>query len=385
MELSGYMRSNGQVGVRNHLAVISSTVCANRVVQGIAAQIPGVVPILHQHGCAQLGVDREQTARILAGMGSNPNAGAVLVVGLGCESLGADLIASEIDKTIKPVEYLVIQKEGGVNKSIQKGSRLAAKLLADLSQVSRQTIYFEDLIIGTECGGSDAASGLTANPATGLVADKVVEKGGTVILSETTELIGAEHLLAKRALNLKIKKRILEIVRRMEEKAVAMGVDIRSGNPTPGNMEGGITTLEEKSLGCIRKGGHSPVMEVLDYGEPPKKKGLVIMDTPGHDIESMVGMAAGGCQVIIFTTGRGTPAGCPLVPVIKVSSTSGCFNNMEDSIDINAGLVLEGKETLAGVAERLYAELEQVVCGKLTKSELMGHFEFAINRIGPTM
>ena len=228
--------------------------------------------------------------------------GAVLVVGLGCETLGADLIASEIAKSKKPVEYLIIQKEGGVNRSIQKGCGIAAKFLSDLSQMTREAISLADIILGTECGGSDAASGLTANPVIGVVADKVVAKGGTVILSETTELIGAEHLLAKRAVNTEVGKRIMEITRRMEEKAMAMGVDIRSGNPAPGNMEGGITTLEEKSLGCIHKGGHSLVVEVLEYGEAPSHKGLVIMDTPGQDIESMVGMAAGGSQVIIFST-----------------------------------------------------------------------------------
>ena len=243
----------------------------------------------------------------------------------------------------------------------------------------------EDIILATECGGSDACSGLSANPSLGYCSDKMVELGGTAILAETTELFGAEHLLADRAADETVRKRVYEVINRMEKKILDMGVDLRGAQPSPGNMEGGITTIEEKSLGCVYKGGESTLQEVIDYAYKPTKKGLVWMDTPGHDIEQLVGMVAGGAQVVIFTTGRGTPTGSPIAPVIKVATNTYTYENMIDNMDVNAGMIVTGDETIAEVGERLFTEMVEVMNGKLTKAEILGHHEFGINRIGPTV
>jgi altronate dehydratase large subunit len=201
------------------------------------------------------------------------------------------------------------------------------------------------------------------------------------MFSETTEIIGAEHLLAKRAVSKEVGDKLIQIVRNCEEKAKTMGVDMRGGQPTPGNIEGGISTIEEKSLGCIYKGGTKPVQGVLDYGEAPTGKGLYIMDTPGQDIESITGMTAGGAQIVIFTTGRGTPTGSPIAPVIKVTGNPNTFKKMEDNIDINAGTIVEGDETIREVGEKLFSEMIDVVNGKLTKAEALKHREFGMYKL----
>jgi altronate dehydratase large subunit len=218
----------------------------------------------------------------------------------------------------------------------------------------------------------------------GAASDMFVEQGGTSILSETQELIGAEHLLAKRAVSPEVAERIWYICKRAEEGALKMGVDIRYTNPAPGNIEGGITTLEEKSLGCIHKAGHAPIQEVVEYAEAPKKKGLVIMDTPGHDVESITGMVAGGAQVVVFTTGRGTPVGCPIAPVIKVASNTTMYERMRDNMDINAGEIVDGKKSIRDVGKEIFDEIIAACNGKKTKAEVLGFGSFAINRIGPT-
>jgi altronate dehydratase large subunit len=235
-----------------------------------------------------------------------------------------------------------------------------------------------------ECGGSDACSALSANPALGVASDILVKEGGTIILSETTESIGAEHILAMRAVNKEVKKRILEIVKRTEMRALSLGLDIGRANPAPGNYEGGITTLEEKSLGCVMKGGTSKIMEVLEYGESPTQKGLVLMDTPGHDAESVTGLLAGGTQIVAFTTGRGTPMGSPIAPVIKIATNSYLYSKMKDNMDINAGEIITGNKTVQEIGEKIFRQVIRVANGKLTKSEILGHREFAINRIGPS-
>ena len=384
MNFLGYKRPDGKVGVRNHVVILPSVACSNEICNAIAQKVKGTISIPHQHGCAQLPFDAEQTARTLIGVGKNPNVAAVLVIGLGCEVVSSSMVASKIAESGKPVKNLIIQEVGGSPKTIKEGVKIAKEMVLFASRLKKEKSKPNSLILGVECGGSDACSGLSANPALGVTSDLLIKEGGTIILSETTESIGAEHILAKRAINKKVKQKILEIVRRTEMRALNLGLDIGKANPAPGNYEGGITTLEEKSLGCVMKGGTSKVMEVLEYSELPTQKGLVLMDTPGHDAESMTGLIAGGTQIIAFTTGRGNPLGSPIAPVIKIASNSYLYSKMKDNMDINAGEIVTGNKTVQEIGEKIFREVFRVANGKLTKSEIWGHREFAINRIGPS-
>lgn len=384
MKILGYVRPNGAVGVRNHVAIIPSSVCASEVAARIASHVPGTVALANQHGCCQIGADLELTSKVLAGIGRNPNVAAVLVVGLGCESVSPERIAASIGETGKPVEFILIQQCGGTLKALETGVRIARGMAQEAAKEQRAKVDISALILSTECGGSDTTSGLASNPVAGYVMDRIVDFGGTSMFSETTELIGAEHIFARRAVNREAGEKLIEIVRRCEQKAKSMGVDMRGGQPTPGNMQGGITTIEEKSLGCVYKGGTRPLQGVLEYGEVPAGKGLYFMDTPGQDIESITGMVAGGSQVVVFTTGRGTPTGCPIAPVIKVTGNPNTFRLMEDNIDVNAGTIVEGAETISEVGERLWTEIIRVCNGRLTKAEALGHKEFGIYKLVST-
>ncbi|WP_199614293.1 UxaA family hydrolase [Paenibacillus alkalitolerans] len=380
----GYRRPDGKVGVRNHVLILPTITCATQAAKQITELVQGTVSFIHQHGCAQVGVDYEQTFRTYAGMGANPNVYGVVVLGLGCETHQARSVAGEIAKTGKPVEVVSIQDHGGTLTAIAHGAKIAAKIVQDASAQMRDLCDFSEIIVGTECGGSDACSGLSANPAVGVVSDMIVDRGGTSILAETTELIGAEHLLANRAVDEKVAKRVYEVIKAMEDRAFMMGVDIRTGNPSPGNIKGGLSSLEEKSLGAANKAGSRPLQELIDYAQTPSKKGLVWMDTPGHDIEQLTGMVAGGAQVVLFTTGRGTPTGSPIAPVIKIATNTAIFEKMADNIDINSGSIIDGQESIEAVGQRIFDEVSLVASGKLTKSEILKQHDFGIWRIGPT-
>ncbi|MBD2870585.1 UxaA family hydrolase [Paenibacillus arenilitoris] len=380
----GYRRADGSVGVRNHVLILPTITCATQAAKQITELVSGTVSFIHQHGCAQVGVDYEQTFRTYAGMGLNPNVYGVVVLGLGCETHQARSVAGEIAKSGKPVEVVSIQDHGGTLYTIAEGAKIAARMVQEASMLRREPCHIGELIVGTECGGSDACSGLSANPAVGVVSDKIVDGGGTSILAETTELIGAEHLLARRAVNDHVAKRVYEVIQAMESRALMMGIDIRTGNPSPGNIKGGLSSLEEKSLGASNKAGSRPLKELIDYAERPTERGLVWMDTPGHDIEQLTGMVAGGSQVVLFTTGRGTPTGSPIAPVIKISTNTPIFEKMNDNIDFNAGTVIDGTESIEAVGDRLYEEMLQVCSGKLTKAEVLKQHDFGIWRIGPT-
>lgn len=308
MNFKGYKRPDGKVGVRNHVLILPTCGCSSETCRITAAQVTGAVSIINQNGCAQVKGDLEITKQVLAGLAANPNVYGTVLIGLGCENAQPDDMVTLIQsKTNKPLVRLVIQEEGGTIATMHKAVVAARQMVSDASKQQKEEFDISELIVGTECGGSDPTSGIAANPVVGNLSDRLVDLGSTSVLSETTEFIGAEHILAARAATPEIAEQILKIVKRYEDHIKNVGESLRDGNPAPGNKAGGITTLEEKSLGCIHKGGHRPIVEVVDYAERLTQKGLVIMDTPGYDIASVTGMAAGGCQVIVFTTGRGTP------------------------------------------------------------------------------
>lgn len=375
MSFLGYRRPDGSVGVRNHVAIISTVTCANEVVSRIANQVKGTVPVTHNMGCGHYAFT---PLRPLAGLGKNPNVAAVLVVGLGCEVVSAKILVEEIEKSNKPVASIVIQDLGGTIKATKQGVEIVKSMARRVSRLKREPFDLSNLTLGLECGGSDATSGIVANPAVGRVADMVVKAGGKAILAETVELIGAEHVLARRAVNEKVAEEIVEVIRRMEErmiKSLNLPVDLI----TPGNIEGGLSTLEEKSLGDSYKAGSFPIQGMLEYAETPTKKGLFIMDEPGYDPESVTGIVAAGAQIVVFTTGRGTPLGSAVAPVIKITGNPRTYKTMNDNIDINAGTVIEGKETIEEVSRRIFEKVLKVASGEKTKAEVLGHTELALH------
>ena len=316
MGFMGYKRPDGKCGVRNHVMVLASVSCANGVVNAIGRELPEIKAVTHPEGCGRGIADVEITGRTLAGLCKNPNVAAVLIVGLGCEFIKASQVAEQGQVSGKPVETLVIQEQGGTKKTTAKGLEVARKMLAEAGTVEREDCGWDKLVLGLECGGSDALSGVTANPLVGTAADWLVAQGGTVILSETTEMIGTEEVLSKRAATPEIGKKLYEMIKDHTAFVKEALGPFASMVISPGNIEGGLSNITEKSLGCIIKGGTSPVNEVVDYGTEPSASGLVIMDTPGSDIFSLTGMAAGGAQIMLFTTGRGSPVGFPIVPVV---------------------------------------------------------------------
>jgi altronate dehydratase large subunit len=332
-----------------------------------------------------MGADYEQMLRTLVGLADNPNVGAVLIVALGCEGIQAQTVQQRLAGSGKPVSTVVIQENGGTLGTAEVGVRTAFEMARALSQQRRVPCDMTDLVLGLECGGSDPTSGIASNPVVGVASDMLLAEGGTSILSETTELIGAEHILARRAKNDHVAQRLYEIVARTESRAVEAGTDLRGSQPTPGNIAGGLTTIEEKSLGCIYKAGSAPVQGVLEYAEAvPRGGGMYVMDTPGQDIDSITGMVAGGAQLVVFTTGRGTPTGNPIAPVIKVTGNTKTYQKMIDNIDLNAGRVIDDSVSVDHVGRELFAEILDVANGKLTKAESLGHREFGIYRIGFT-
>ncbi len=385
MNFQGYRRANGRVGTRNSVLVIPSVGCSQEAARAIAQGLKGAVYLPNILGCGQMGEDRRLVRRTLVGFGTNPNVFGVLIVGLGCEELAAEEVAKEIRPNGKRVETIVVQEAGGTKKTISRGRGIVEEMLADAAALHREPIPLGKLILGTECGGSDYTSGLASNPAVGKACDLLMAEGGTVILSETPELIGAEHLLARRAKTPEIARQLLKAVAWWEKRAITAGQDIRQGNPAPGNIAGGITTLEEKSLGCIYKAGTGSLEEVITYGSHPTKKGLVFMDTPAHDIEQLTGMVAGGAQIVLFTTGRGTPVGSPIAPVVKITGNRNTGLRMKDHLDIDVSTILEGKEGLAEAGKRIFEEMISVASGKLTRAEKLGQKDFCIFKMNPNI
>ena len=386
MKIKGYKRENGRYGIRNYLLILPASVCASDTAARIADMVDGAIALPNQHGCCQIGDDYLTTVRTLAGFAKNPNVGACLIVALGCEGIQANVLKEQIAETGKPVEAITIQGEGGTIKTIARGTEIAAAMARELGKQERVEFDISEIVLGLECGGSDPTSGLASNPTIGVASDKLVSLGGSSILSETTEVIGAEHLIAARFKNPEDSRTFLDMVKTVEAHSAASGNDLREGQPTPGNKEGGLTTIEEKSLGCMHKAGHSEFTGVLKYAEevPADKKGLYFMDSPGQDIDSITGMVASGAQIIVFSTGRGTPTGSPIAPVIKITGNTGTYNNMIDNIDINAGKIITDGVSLPDMGEELFDLMVRVCNGEQTKAESLGHKEFGVYRIGYT-
>lgn len=386
MEFKGYRRDNGKVGTRNYIGVISTVVCANEVAEKISSQVLGAVPFLHQQGCCQTPLDINRVTNVLIGLGRNPNLASVLLVSLGCESVELGAVVEGISQTGKRVETVTIQEIGGSAKTVAEGVPFAEEMARDASRSERTVCTAGDLVLGLKCGSSDTTSGLFSNPALGIASDLLVKAGGTSILGETTEFIGAEHLLAARAKDKTVGEGIIELVRRMEDRVKAVGCDMRGGQPTGGNIKGGLTTIEEKSLGAIAKSGHSPIEAVYDYGVTPEQKGLVVMDSPGREPEIMTGLAAAGCNLICFATGRGAPQGFPFVPVIKITGNTVTWDKLRDHMDINVSSIMEGTETLPSAGKRIFQEMMEVASGKLTKAEICGYTKsMDIYVVGPVI
>jgi altronate dehydratase large subunit len=381
MELEGYRRMNGKIGVRNHLLFLATVVCSNTIVRGIANTRPDVVGVENNAGCVALTDDQKFNHDMLLGLARNPNVGAVVFVGLGCEQTPAKDLFLELEGE-KPVAYVHIQEEGGTSKTLEKCHRLAKQFIEEIHNQPKQTFGMDEFVIATKCGGSDWTTTIASNPAVGIVSDRVVQAGGTSLMGETAGWFGAEEALLRRVRNEQIKLDILRLLYKKYEESERRGTKIEEANPTPGNIAGGITTLAEKAMGTIKKSGESPIEGVLSIGEYPRHPGLWLMDNPGMDIGSISGMAGAGAQIILFTTGRGTPAGSPICPVIKISASPQGMKLMGENIDVDiSDIITDGASIISG-ADRIEIAIQKVGKGQLTRSELLGHREFIMPQMG---
>jgi len=373
----GYPRENGTVGVRNWVAVISVMDNCNPVTRTIARTVNGCIPVTTLFVRGQFGADLDFAFESIAGLGRNPNIASVLLVGL--EETSTAEVARRIRATGKPVETVHLQPNGTV-QCIADGTRKAAKLSLEASRARRVPCPVSSLVIGVECGGSDTTSGLSCNPVIGKLADAVIAEGGTVIISETSEFIGADHLFAERAVDSRVREQFVTAVRNMENLAISRGVDMREDQPSPDNKKGGLTTVEEKALGAMAKAGSSQLVGVLRYGEAPQKKGLHFMDAPAAAVENLTALAAGGCQLTFFGTGVGNPIGSMVAPTVKVCGNVNTLDTMADNIDFDVSAVLQSGAKISDLGDELFAYAMDVASGTQLTSEVLDIRETAISR-----
>lgn len=382
MQFWGYKRSDGSVGVRNHVLILPACACASETCRIVASQVEGTKNVIINVGCSDVAANTELTQRVLTGFALNANVYGVVIIGLGCETVGHRQLREKLEKlTDKPIVSFGIQEEGGTVATAALAVRAARAMVHEASKLQREPCELSDLFVAIECGGSDATSGLASNPAVGEMADRIGEAGGTTMMSETVEFIGAEHILARRGATPEIHDQIIRICEEYEKHLALAGQDCRAGQPTPGNKLGGLSTIEEKSLGCIKKGGTRPVVEVLAEGVRPTKKGALIMDTPGYDISSVTSMIAGGATMVVFTTGRGTPTGHALAPVIKVTGNRETAARMADNMDVDVSGIIDGTMTLKEAGDLLVEEVVEVANGRKTKAEAFGFSDIAVDHI----
>ncbi|HUA86958.1 MAG TPA: altronate dehydratase family protein [Bryobacteraceae bacterium] len=383
----GYARADGRAGTRNYIAVVAASNCAAHTAELIAASyahqpmpenVDGVVAFPHGEGCGHtIGPDTEQLQRTLAGVLDHPNVSSAVLLGLGCE-------VNQIGHYKAPVA-MTLQNSGGTRATVEAARREIASLIERAAAEKRVETSASKIVLGLNCGGSDSFSGITANPALGVCSDLVAQAGGSAVLAETTEIFGAEHLLVRRARNRRIAEKLLACVRGYKEYLGRFAGSSFDDNPSPGNKEGGLSNILEKSLGAIAKGGTTALNDVVEYAERVTTPGFVFMNTPGYDPVSLTGLAAGGANLIAFTTGRGSAIGFPTIPVIKIASNSNIFGRMRDNMDVNAGRIGDGAATVDEVGREIFALLLRVASGDRTASERLGHHEFVPWRIGPVL
>jgi altronate hydrolase len=390
----GFLREDGRAGTRNYIAVVAASNCAAHTAELIASSfdgerlppnVDGVVAFPHGEGCGHsIGPDTEQLRRTLAGVLAHPNVSAAIILGLGCE-------VNQIDHYLGPgapkssrLVGMTLQASGGTRGALDAARREIHTLMEQASAENRTEIPASKIVLGLNCGGSDSFSGITANPALGICSDMLASIGAAAVLAETTECFGAEHLLVRRSRNRQVAERFLTFIAGYKQYLNRFGGSF-DDNPSPGNKEGGLTNILEKSLGAVAKAGSSPLMDAVDYAERVNSPGFVFMNTPGYDPVSLTGLAAGGCNLIAFTTGRGSAIGFPSIPVIKIASNSYTFRRMRDNMDINAGAIADGEKGIEAVGREIFDMVLRVASGERTSSERLGHKEFVPWRIGPVL
>jgi altronate hydrolase len=389
----GYVREDGRVGTRNHIAVAAASNCAAHTVERIARSyedealpegVDGVVAFPHGDGCGHAGgKDVELLRRTLRGVLAHPNVSSAVIVGLGCEDNQIEHYLGHAGAGPRIVG-LTLQSSGGTRGTLEAARKEIGRFIERAAEERRTPAPASKIVLGLNCGGSDSFSGITANPALGYCSDLLTEMGGTAALAETPEIFGAEHLLVERARNREVAEKLLAVIRGFREYFARFGGTF-DDNPSPGNKAGGLTNILEKSLGAVAKGGTSRLMEVYDYAEPLASPGLVFMNTPGYDPVSLAGLAAGGCNLIAFTTGRGSAIGFPTVPVMKIATNSDTYRRMADNMDVDAGAIAAGEKSVEEVGREIFELALETAAGRRTCAERLGHKEFVPWRIGPVV
>ena len=390
----GFPREDGRVGTRNYIAIVAASNCAAHTAELIASSyhgetlppnVDGVAAFPHGEGCGHtIGPDTAQLQRTLGGVLNHPNVSAAIILGLGCEVNQIDHYLGKGAPRTDRLAGMTLQSSGGTRATVEAARKTIAGLMERSAAEKRVETPASKIVLGLNCGGSDSFSGITANPALGVCSDMLAEIGGTAVLAETTEIFGAEHLLVRRARNRQVAEKLLGFVAGYKNYLQRFGGSF-DDNPSPGNKEGGLTNILEKSLGAVAKAGTSPLTSAVDYAERIDSPGFVFMNTPGYDPVSLTGLAAGGVNLIAFTTGRGSAIGFPTIPVIKIATNSAMYRRMQDNMDINAGRIADGEATVAGVGREIFDLLLRVASGERTCAERLGHKEFVPWRIGPVL
>ncbi len=378
-QLRGYARPDGQVGIRNYVAIIAVMDNSCPTARRVAAAVKGAVPVAPGAGRGLIGADLERHFQTLIGMGTSPNVYGAVVISL--EGKTAGVVADGIAKSGRPVRAIALDEIGGTVRAMEVATRIASEMVAEAGKLPLVPLPWAELLIGVECGGSDGSSGMVSNPVTGMVADRVIERGGTVILSETLEILGGEHLLAARARNEEVGRQLVSAVEAIVTYSREHGIDVLGTNPAPDNIAGGLSTIEEKALGGIKKAGSCVLNEVVGYGVRPKEKGFIFMDAPAPGLENLTALSAAGVHLTIFSTGRGNPAANPVSPTIKVSGNPHTVKLMRDNLDVDlSGVITEGM-SMDQASRILESEMLAVCAGKPVKAEVLGEVETSISRL----